>query len=719
MACFGWRMPLALLLAASLALAFGLPLDISNSGGHSLNPRIYVDSNGVVHAVWQECALPEPSPGESPTPTPEPSPTASPSPTPTPTPTPTPAPTPPFGECPIGCECVTGPPMPETCTMHGMLLCHAMPITCNTITGPGMCCQFPDGEARGVSSRCSLYAPAPGGVGGEPEAPVAECPEGRNWEIFYANNFGGSWHAPVDVSNTAADSVQPRIAVDSQGEVFVAWREWAPMQASYGPWYANSLDRGRNWQPSAQLFGGGISSQYYEMAVDRNDTVGMVFIDGNGMASYISYRAGVFGRVASLDNANGGNHPRLAPGRSGGFHIVWDRGMEIWYVRSSGGALVSVSRTVGGSQKPDVAADSLDVAHVVWREANDTSGSLPAQWEIWYAGVNGNAVQNEQDISNTPNQDSNWPRIDADAMDRLHVVWMDNAPGNYDILYVKSEDGGVSFSNWTDIANTTGFSFLPAVRADGNGYPNVLWGDDTPGNNEIYWNGWNSSWRGARDVSSTNSNSYSHDFALDGRNKVHAVFEDNFPGNFDIYYLQDNGFGPNSTRALKISVAGNCTYEEINLTVKDQSDNPISGAAVGVFVYNTSLNWDSVANLTSGADGDAGFTPSRAGSYKAVADKTGYPQQVKFFSIGACAQPSPTPAASPSPGASPSQGISPTPNATATPVPTLTPTPGPTSTSTAAPEPTGTPGAGGGCCAGFLLLLTGIGAVWVAKKQSA
>ncbi len=674
MASWEFRAGLALILAASLVLAFGAPVDISNTGSNSINPRVYVDSNGVVHAVWQECVFPQPRP----------SPTETPATTTTPTPTPTPTPS----------QSVTPSPTPP---------------------------------------------PA-----GEPEPPLADCPSGRNWEILYTNNFGGSWNAPIDISNTTNDSIQPRIVVDSQGVVYVVWAEQVHGQAwQYTPWFSRSINRGRTWDAAAQAtdvglastVAGGMPSIYYELAIDKNGQPGLAFVDGATMASFMEY-VGVPQPWAAprwLDNAAGGNHPRLAPSKNGGFHVVWDRGMEIWYARSTGGNLVDVSNTIGGSEKPDVDADSLDVAHVAWREANGTSGSLPAQWDVWYANVKNGAAHNSQDISNTPDQDSNWPRIEVDASDKLHVAWMDGAPGNYEILYSGSNDGGVSFSNWTDISNTTGFSYLPAIRADGNGYLHVLWGDDTPGNSEIYWNGWNSSWRGARDVSNTNSNSYSHDFMLDGRNRVHAVFEDNFQGNYDIYYLQDNGFGPNATRALKISVAGNCTQEGINLSVEDQSGNPIPGAGVGVFIYNTSLNWDLVANLTGDANGRANFTPSSAGSYKAVADKSGYPQQVKFFSIGACAQPSPTPAVSPSPGVSPTPAASPTAspmgsptpggNATATPAPTSTPvptlTPAPTAAATATPAPTATatPGQGGGICpTGFALLFAGIGAAWVAKK---
>ena len=487
----------------------------------------------------------------------------------------------------------------------------------------------------------------------EPGPPHIECPPGRNWEIFYVNNTGGRWGTPIDITNTTSNSIQPRIVIDSNDRIYVVWSEWVQAQAQWNPWYARSADGGKTWSAAAQVTDVGISSTYYELGVDGSDRVGLIFIDGNGKTSFTSYTgvSQLWDAAVNIDNLPGGNHPRLAPSKSGGFHFVWDRGMEIWYRLTPAGALVDVSNTKGGSEKPDVAVDSSNVAHIVWREANDTSGSFPGDWEIWYAKVRGGAVQDVQDISNTPNHDSNRPRIDVDASDRPHVVWMDSAAGNYDILYSTSSDGGVTFAAWTNIANNNGFSFLPVVRADGNDNLHVLWGDDTPVNNEIYWNGWKGAWQGAADVSNTHSNSYAHDLRLDGRNSVHVVFEDNLPGAYDIYYLQDEGFGPNMTKALKLTVGGaNCTNQSVSFSVRDQAGSPVQSATVTVYFYNTStFGWDLAASLVTDANGDASYTPAQAGNYKAIANKVGYPLQTKFFTIADCPEPGATPTPTPSP----------------------------------------------------------------------
>ena len=67
----------------------------------------------------------------------------------------------------------------------------------------------------------------------------------------------------------------------------------------------------------------------------------------------------------------------------------------------------------------------------------------------------------------------------------MYVVWRDNTPGNYDILYRRSTDGGASFGRTVNLSNNDGHSDLPAIAASGSNVY-VVWFDNTPGNFEIF-----------------------------------------------------------------------------------------------------------------------------------------------------------------------------------------------------------------------------------------
>ena len=63
----------------------------------------------------------------------------------------------------------------------------------------------------------------------------------------------------------------------------------------------------------------------------------------------------------------------------------------------------------------------------------------------------------------------------------VYVVWSDDTPGNNEIFFKRSTDGGQTFENIQNLSNNAGSSGGPQIAASGkNVY--VVWSDDTPGN---------------------------------------------------------------------------------------------------------------------------------------------------------------------------------------------------------------------------------------------
>jgi len=59
--------------------------------------------------------------------------------------------------------------------------------------------------------------------------------------------------------------------------------------------------------------------------------------------------------------------------------------------------------------------------------------------------------------------------------------------GDREIYYKKSTDGGTVWSALQKLTGTSGWSDYPAVDVDSNLTVHVVWIDDTPGNYEIYY----------------------------------------------------------------------------------------------------------------------------------------------------------------------------------------------------------------------------------------
>ena len=134
----------------------------------------------------------------------------------------------------------------------------------------------------------------------------------------------------------------------------------------------------------------------------------------------------------------------------------------------------------GESYRPDIAIDSNNHLHVVW---DDDS---PGNSEIYYKkSTDGGASWTTKRL--TWNSGGSYrPNIAVDSNNHLHMVWFDNCTGNFEIYYKKSTDGGVS---WTTKRLTwkSWWSGDPAIAIDSNNHLHVVWMGGTPANSEIYY----------------------------------------------------------------------------------------------------------------------------------------------------------------------------------------------------------------------------------------
>jgi ethanolamine utilization microcompartment shell protein EutL len=236
-------------------------------------------------------------------------------------------------------------------------------------------------------------------------------------------------------------------------------------------------------------------------------------------------------------------------------YVVWDDdtggNSEILYRRSTdGGATfggtVNLSNNTGYSSIPAIAAYANNV-YVVW---NDDTGGNP---EILYrkSTDGGDSFGGTMNLSNTTGQ-SGQPAIaafgDVVIGQSVYVVWTDDTPGpgNSEILYRRSTDGGATFGGTVNLSNTTGNSNLASVAVSGN-YPSqqqdvyVMWSDGTRG--ILYRKSTDSGATFGRTVSLTSGRAYAT-VAVSGNN-VYVVWSDDTlgTGNFEILYEKSTDGG--------------------------------------------------------------------------------------------------------------------------------------------------------------------------------
>jgi hypothetical protein len=315
-----------------------------------------------------------------------------------------------------------------------------------------------------------------------------------NWEIVYSKSTDGgiTWSAPVNVSNNTAGSYTPKIAVEAGGTIHVVWQDWTPGNSEI--FYSKSTDGGITWSAPVNV---------------SNNA-------GNQMSQTIAVDAGII------------------------YLAWWDSGnREIFYSNSSDGGFtwstpVNASNTAGNSVEPAIAVDAGTI-YLAW--ADDTPGNREVLYSksidgggTWSASVN---VSNNSGVSQ-------FPSIAIDSSNNLHVVWMDNTPGNMEIFYSNSTDGGTTWSAAVNASNSTGESSIPVISI-GAGTIYLAWYDDTPANSEIFYSkstDGGATWSAVVNISNNIGSSYAPTIAADG-GTIHLAWYDDTPANSEIFYSKN------------------------------------------------------------------------------------------------------------------------------------------------------------------------------------
>ncbi|MEO8513390.1 MAG: exo-alpha-sialidase [Ignavibacteria bacterium] len=176
-------------------------------------------------------------------------------------------------------------------------------------------------------------------------------------------------------------------------------------------------------------------------------------------------------------------------GASGNFvHAVWtdlrDNNNEIYYKRSTDGGSVwgaDTRLTVNSASSWNTSLTvSGSAIHVIWIDDRD------GNWEIYYKNSTDDGLTWNADTRVTNNSSSSeFPSV-AVSGNTISVVWTDNRDGNYEIYCKRSTDSGLNWSAETRLTNNSSFSLTPSVSATGS-VVNLVWRDNRDGNYEIYY----------------------------------------------------------------------------------------------------------------------------------------------------------------------------------------------------------------------------------------
>lgn len=122
---------------------------------------------------------------------------------------------------------------------------------------------------------------------------------------------------------------------------------------------------------------------------------------------------------------------------------------------------------------------SGNVVHVVWYDGRD------GNFEIYYKRSTDAGLNWGPDTRLTNDPGTSWFSSIAASGSNVHVIWMDDRAGNFEIYYKRSTDGGASWSADTRLTVDLAASKFPSIAVAGS-VVNVVWQDERDGNTEIY-----------------------------------------------------------------------------------------------------------------------------------------------------------------------------------------------------------------------------------------
>jgi len=369
--------------------------------------------------------------------------------------------------------------------------------------------------------------------------------------FLFAQAGQADWTPTKRLTWTSGGSYEPAVAVDSSDAIHVVWQDETP--GNHEIYYKRSIDGGTSWSAAKRLTWTSADSFSPALAIGSGSAIHVVWYDYTPGSSEIYYKRSADGGTTwsstqRLTWTSGSSlYPAIAIDSSNNIHVVWEDhtpgNADIYYKASTNGgttwsAAERLTWTSGQSFRPAIDIDSSDSIHVVWQD------HTPGNAEVYYKGsTDGGTTWSAVKRLTWTSGESYGPGIGIASDNVIHIVWYDDSLGSPEIYYKRSADGGTTWSVSQRLTWTLGASSYPVASLDSSDAIHVVWQDDTPGYSEIYYKtstDGGTTWSAAQRRTSTSGYSEAPAVSVDSGDIVHIVWQCDTPGNYEIYYKNGN-----------------------------------------------------------------------------------------------------------------------------------------------------------------------------------
>ncbi len=384
-----------------------------------------------------------------------------------------------------------------------------------------------------------------------------------DYAVFFSRSSdgGATFSSPKNIGSNNSRSIgfgQQNIAVDSSGNINVVWHAFVGSAGNVDIFFSRSADGGATFSTPKDISSSLLFSTAQQIALDSSGNINVVWHGeafGSSITDIFFSRStdggATFSTPKNLSNNTGfcsscSRLAQIAIDSGGNIDVVWEGlagfgNIDIFFSGSGdGGATFStpknLSNNAGTSQGAQIAVDSSGNINVVWVDNN------PGNQDIFFSGSSdgGTTFSVPKNLSNNTGQSYN-PHIAVDPTGDINILWEDTTPGNVDVFFSRSSDGGATFSTPKSLSNSRGSPLHPQMAVDSSGNINVVWQDAAPGQFDIFLSRSTDggiTFSTPMNVSNNTGYSLEPQVALDSGGNIDVVWEDNTPGNYDIFFAR-------------------------------------------------------------------------------------------------------------------------------------------------------------------------------------
>jgi len=328
----------------------------------------------------------------------------------------------------------------------------------------------------------------------------------RSDDVFYtqSTDAGRMFSAPIKLSATSSLAVQSTLALDSVGNPYIVWTgvNPNPAQGTFATFFTRSTDHGGTFSAPALSSGTSRSAQSPKIAVDKNGNIVIAYVDAaTSGAPVFAVRSSDGGanfsaplRVSQAGESIG-NPPYLALDSTGAAYVTYqDNSQQVTAIKlavAPAGQNFGPPKVISNSQvnafAPQIAMDKSDnVLVTFYNRFAPTTSTFNREIIVIKSTDKGNTFGPQVNVSNNSTQ-SQFPSLIVDDQGRVSVAWEDTADDpQRDVFVARSNDGGATFGSPINLSGDSGRSFGAFGGADGNGNLFVAWTDDSGANTEVF-----------------------------------------------------------------------------------------------------------------------------------------------------------------------------------------------------------------------------------------